>query len=204
VTGAIVRSMHHKIFLVPFLESWSAVSGQREWAEVHAPIWLASPGLCGYVQNRPVAASWNPVPTLACAEDWFSTRDDERALHETTHYREAVLPDEERLFKRANAWVSTVSHVEVLTEGALQRFRVLSFGGPTPRPNTVAGDERLEIVHVRRDLPLTSSPHLVSAWASTIDLARGLAARLGGFSFVTEPVVMMAPPVRPWSDGAGM
>lgn len=200
MTAAIVRGMHRKIFFVPFLESWSAVDAQREWTEVHAPIWLASPGLRGYVQNRPIAEPWNPVPNLACAEDWFDSRDAERALHETPHYRDVVLPDEERLFKRANAWVSTVSAVEVLVGGPAQRFRVLSLGGSTPDPTAVAGQERLEVLHVRRDPPLTSSPRIVSAWASTIDLARDVAMRFGGFSFVTEPAVLMTPPSPPWSD----
>ncbi|HEY1510180.1 MAG TPA: EthD domain-containing protein [Solirubrobacteraceae bacterium] len=192
--------MHHKIFLVPFAEGWSVTDGNRVWQEEHAPIWLKSPGLRGYIQNRPIPEWWERMPAVACAEDWFDSREDEAALHETAYYREIVRPDEERMFKRENAWVSTVSSVEVVRDGEMGPFRVLSFGGGPPSEAALLSEERVEYLHLRRSPPLCTSPVIVSAWASTIELARELSRRLGGFSIVAKPAVLLAPPVSPWTE----
>jgi hypothetical protein len=192
--------MHHKIFLVPFLGVWSVAEAHRVWEDEHAPIWLRAPGLRGYVQNRPVRECWDRMPAIACAEDWFDSREDEQSLHQTRYYRETVVPDEERIFERENAWVSTVSSVELLHDGPVQPFRVLSFGATRPMLSTLSTGERAELLHLRRVPPLSSSPLVVAAWASTIDLALALAARLGGFAFATAPAALLPPPVSPWKE----
>jgi hypothetical protein len=195
-----VRFVHHKIFLVPFSAAWSVADGHRVWQQEHAPIWLRSPGLRGYVQNRPVEEWWGRMPAIACAEDWFDSREDEQALHQTEYYRETVRPDEERIFNRDNAWVSTVSSVEVLKDGPIQPFRVLSFGAPRPPASSLSADYRAELLHLRRPPPLSSSPLVVAAWAPTIKVAQTLAARLGGFAFVAAPAVLLPPPASPWTE----
>ena len=142
------------------------------------------------------------MPPIVCAEDWFDSAEDEQALHQTQYYRETVVPDEERMFRRDNAWVSAVLDVEVIRDGPLQPFRVLSFGGAHPTTSNLQTNERVECLRLRRLPPLSNSPVIVSAWASTIEVAQTLAATLGGFSFVAAPVALLAPPVSPWTQTA--
>jgi hypothetical protein len=191
--------MHHKIFLVPFLADCSMADGQRLWQDEHAPIWLRAAKLRGYVQNRPVPEWWNRMPAVACAEDWFDSRDDETTLHRTDYYREAVVPDEQRMFNRDNAWASTVVAIEVVRDGPTQSFRVLSFGAVPPRQRSLLGDGRIEVLHLRRAPPLSSRPLVVSAWSPTVEGATRIAEGLGGFAFVASPAPLMRPPVAPWT-----
>jgi hypothetical protein len=195
----IVRIVHHKIFLAPFVAKLSMGDGQRLWEQDHGPIWLGSPGLRGYVQNRPVRAWWDRMPRLACAEDWFESREDEQALHQSEYYRQTVLPDEERMFSRENAWVSTVTGVEVLRPGDAQAFRVLSFGAERPDVSRLAGTGRAELLHLRRPAPLSSSPLVLSVWTAALDEARVLAETIGGFAFVVAPAALRPPPLAPWA-----
>ena len=176
--------------------------GQRLWQHEHAPIWLRAAKLRGYVQNCPVPEWWNRMPAIACAEDWFDSRDDEEALHDTEYYRKTVVPDEQRMFKRDNAWASTVTAVEILRDGPIQPFRVLSFGTARPLRHSLAGGDRLELLHLRLTPPLSSVPLAVSAWAPPLDAATGLAESLGGFAFVASPVPLLRPPVAPWTPAA--
>jgi hypothetical protein len=195
--------MHHKIFLVPFLADYSMAAGNRAWREEHAPIWLRAPGLRGYVQNRPVPQWWDRLPAIACAEDWFDTREAERALHQSDYYRDTVVPDEQRMFRREGAWVSTVTDVEVLSEGPPQAFRVLSLGAPRPSPESVRGVGRVELLHVRHIPPLCAHPHVLSVWLSEYERADRLARTLGGLAFVATAEPLLAPPVAPWAvEGA--
>ena len=193
---------HKKIFVVPFLPEISMAEGQRMWHEEHGPIWVRTPHLRGYVQNRPVPEWWGRIPALACAEDYFDSREAEQQMLETDYYRDTVLPDEERMFRRSGAWVSTVTKEELLQEGSRSAFRVLAFGAPRPAEEHLEDAGRVELMHVRRAPPLCPCAHVVSAWAADLDHAERLSRWLGGFAFVAAPESLMPPPLTP-GEAAG-
>ena len=191
-------NLHKKIFLVPFLPEVPVVEGRRMWQEEHGPIWLRTPHLRGYVQNRLIPEWWDRAPALACAEDYFDSREAEQQMLETDYYRDQVRPDEERMFRRSGAWVSTVTEEELLRDGTRSALRVLAFGAPRPAEEDLADAGRVELMHVRKAPPLCVHAHVVSAWADDLDHAERLSRSLGGFALVVAPEPLMAPPLAPW------
>ena len=160
---------------------------------------LEIPGLIGYVQARPCPEWWVHLPYLACSETWFADRDSERAAYASDWYRSQIAVDETRMLARDDAWSSPVIAMETVRPGPTGRFRVLAFGAwPAPLGSLLI-DGRAEVLRLHRAPPGGGESAVVSVWTDDAGLARHVAQRLGGLTFVAEPAASLAPPQPPWS-----
>lgn len=192
-------ALQHRIYLGPCRPGGDPREAHRYWRESHRQTVRGTDHLLGYVQNRPLAAWWDRVPFLVCAETWFATRADEAAFYEADYFFKVIVPDEERIIDRDASWNSAVAGVDVLTDGDRATWRVMSFGGPRERfDDALAGFSRAEVLQLRRPVPGQGDPHVLSAWTDDAGAAADLAGRLGGLTFVANPVPVVAPPVRGW------
>ncbi|MBB3665554.1 hypothetical protein FB384_004512 [Prauserella sediminis] len=98
--------MQHRIFLVP--PSGDADRGRRHWEHRHGDLFVRTPGLLGYRQNRPVAEQWARGTARFCSETWFADRESERRAYASAYYRDVVTPDEAVFLVRDQAWTAAV------------------------------------------------------------------------------------------------
>ena len=189
-------TLQHRMHLGPPRPKMPMDAAQRHWRERHGDVVRELPGLCGYVQNRPLKHWWARIPYIVCAESWFESRDAETAAFTGPYYRDVVAADEARFIVRESAWSSPVAEVEVVQDAPRETLRVLAFGGSADVP---AGPSRCEILHLRKQPPGVASPGVVSMWTDDADVAEALAGRLGGLAFVTAPVAVVPPPAAVWA-----
>lgn len=191
--------LQHRIFLAPCRPGVSWAEAQAHWRSHHETVMLDIPGLIGYVQDRPCPEWWVHLPYLACSETWFADRESERKAYASDWYNERIATDESRMFGRDEAWSSAVTAVETLRRGPTGRFRVLAFGASPRALDALLLDGRAEMLRLHRPPPGGGESLVVSVWADDAQLARHVALRLGGLTFVAEPAASMPPPLPPWS-----
>lgn len=192
-------ALQHRIYLGPCRPGSSPADAHRYWRETHRQTVRGTDHLQGYVQDRPLPEWWDRVPFLVCAETWFASRADEASFYEADYFFKVIVPDEQRIIDRDASWNSAVSGVEVVRDGDRAAWRVMSFGGPRDDfEAAAAGLSRAEVLHLRRPAPGQEEPVLLSAWTEDPEAAEALARRLGGLTFVANPVPVVAPPVPGW------
>lgn len=98
--------MQHRIFLVPV--AGDAECARRHWEQRHGDLFVGTPGLLGYRQNRPVAEQWALGTARFCSETWFADRTSERRAYASAYYRDVVTPDEATFLARDEAWTAAV------------------------------------------------------------------------------------------------
>jgi hypothetical protein len=193
-----MTALQHRIFLAPCRPGVSWSEAQAHWRSHHETIMLEIPGLIGYVQDRPCPEWWVHLPYLACSETWFADRESERAAYASHWYTSQIAVDEARMLARDDAWSSPVTAVETLRPGRTGRFRVLAFGASASPLDSLLIDARAELLRLHRPPPNGGEATVVSVWTDDAGLARHVAQRLGGLTFVAEPAVSLAPPQPPW------
>lgn len=188
--------MQHRIFLAPLRPCMPHAEAHGHWCSNHAALMLKLPYLKGYVQNRPLPEWWPHLGYLACSETWFADRQTEREAYASPWYTEEIARDEQRMFARDHAWSAAVTDVQELHAGSRAGLRVLAFGGD---PESLSGsliEGELEVLRLSRDVPGLRRSLLVSAYCEDPVKARGMAARLGGLSFVADPVIVVEGPAQ--------
>lgn len=172
--------MQHRIILVDARRDVPVADAQRHWRELHAGVYLPTPGLAGYVQNRPLEEEWERLGRRSiCSETWFADHATERASFASRYYTETVMPDERRFLDRGSAWMGRyLDAVAWPTEPS--RYRVLAFGVSLPGA---------------AETPVDRAPSTVSSlFLDDRERALALARDADGFAFAAEPAVLRAPP----------
>lgn len=186
--------MQHRIFLAPLLPGVAHAEAHGHWCSTHGGLMLKLDGLQGYVQNQPLPQWWPHLGYLACSETWFADRDAERSAYASDWYREAITADERRMFAREHAWSSAITGRSEVQEGSSSGLRVLAFGGAIENLKASLIEGRIEIFELARAAPGLQSRALISVRCEQEAKAHGIAARLGGISFVARPAVFIEPP----------
>jgi hypothetical protein len=186
--------MQHRIFLVPGRPGVPRADADGHWRTHHARLMLDLPLLLGYVQNRPLPGWWPHLGALACSETWFASREAEREAYASDWYRDAIAPDEHRMFARDAAWHARVLEVEELHPGEHGAFRALAFGGVAELLGDAILDARLERLVLSRAAPGTHRAEAIAAWSDDPMTADHLARRLGGVAFAAEHAVIVPAP----------
>jgi hypothetical protein len=168
--------MVHRIFVVPGAPRVGSEVIRRQWTGGHPELFTRTPGLAGYVQNRPLPEEWHRLGVFVCAETWFADRQAERAAYASDHYREVVAADEARFLDRDAVWSARVAGPVSLERRS--RYRVLVFGdGPLtlsrPAPG---GGHGLDV-----------------RWFDDRAAALDHAAAAPGLAIATEPAVFPIP-----------
>jgi hypothetical protein len=171
----------HRIYLV---SGSPAVTGSRmllHWTERHAGLFLHTPQLRGYAQNRPLAEELDRVGPLACSETWFADRTTERSAFSSPYYRQVVAADEASFLNRDALWSSAVVRSTPWPRHSLP-YRVLMFG---PRnPARLPGDG----LETAKTVPRPGSGRWIeSVWTHSRGDALVLAAAAECFAVATEP-----------------
>lgn len=96
--------MQHRLFLVPPRLGDDVERARRHWEERHGAVFVRTPGLLGYVQNRPVDEEWLSGRGWFCSETWYADRDSERRAYASTYYQDVVAQDEATFLDRSAAW----------------------------------------------------------------------------------------------------
>ena len=177
--------LQHRIIVVATAPGLATEAAQAHWRERHAELYLPTPYLVGYVQNRPLVEEWPRLDSRSvCSETWFLDREAERASFESPYYRETVVPDERRFLDRDSAWMGRVTAGDGV--GAA-RFRVLAFG---------ARELEVEctVLEVDRDPWSGGGRSVASAWLDDRAHAVEVARAAPGFAFAAEPATLLAPP----------
>ena len=170
----------HRIILVETGPGLPVAEAHRHWHERHADVYLPTPLLAGYVQNRPLAEEWERLGSRSiCSETWFADHDAEKASFASEYYRETVMPDERRFLDRESAWMGRFLD-EPPWPDPLPRYRVLAFGAELAGGATATVDRS----------PLT----VASLWLDDRDEALALARAVDGHAFAAEPAVLRPPP----------
>ena len=172
--------MQHRIIVVDTRPGVPVAEAQRHWRERHAAVYLPTPLLAGYVQNRPLEEEWERLGSRSiCSETWFADHDAEKNSFASDYYRDTVMPDEHRFLNRESAWMG-----RFLTDAPLPssppRFRVLAFGATLPGAEGIAVDR-------------PPSP-IASIWLDDRAAALELARSVDGYAFAAEPAVLRVPP----------
>jgi uncharacterized protein (TIGR02118 family) len=191
-------NLQHRVHLGPPRPGAAIEDAQRHWHERHPRLVRELPGLCGYVQNRPLPTWWHRLPYIVCAETWFASRTAEAEALAGEHYRNVVVPDEARILLREHAWSSPVTRVEVVQDGPRTALRMLAFGGSRERLAAATPAGRIEVLHLRRPPTPDLAPEVLSVWSEDELVAGELAGAVGGVAFVSAPVALVAPPGEGW------
>jgi hypothetical protein len=180
-----VGALQHRIIVVATSEGVAPDRAQAHWRDRHAEVYLPTPHLVGYVQNRPLPEEWSRLGLRSvCSETWFAGREEERASFASPYYRDTVMPDERRFLDRDSAWMGRVVAGEDAAGG---RYRVLAFG-------TAELEIDCAVLEVDRDPWCGGARVVASAWLDDRDHAVEVARAAAGFAFAAEPAVLRAPP----------
>ena len=172
--------MQHRIILVETRPGVPVAEAQRHWRDRHADVYLPTPHLAGYVQNRPLEEEWERLGARSiCSETWFADHDAEKASFASDYYRATVMPDERRFLDRESAWMGRFLD-EPLWPVPLPRYRVLAFGAELRGGATAAVDRP----------PAT----VASVWLDDREEALALARTVDGHAFAAESAVLRSPP----------
>lgn len=179
--------MQHRIIVVTTAAGVSVADAQAHWRDRHAGVYLPTPHLRAYVQNRPLPEEWARLGSRSvCSETWFDDRKAERASFASPYYRDVVMPDEQRFLDRDSAWMGRVTAGEDAPAG---RYRVLGFG-------TNELDVPCAVLEVDRDPWSGGLRAVASAWLDDREQALEVARAAEGFAFAAEATVLRPPPAR--------
>ena len=172
--------MQHRIILVDTRPVVPVADAQRHWRDRHAGVYLQTPHLAGYVQNRPLEEEWERLGARSiCSETWFADHDAEKASFASDYYRATVMPDERRFLDRESAWMGRFLD-EPPWPDPLPRYRVLAFGAELRGGATAAVDRP----------PAT----VASVWLDDREEALAVARAVDGHAFAAEAIVLRPPP----------
>ena len=77
--------MQHRIILVETGRGLPVAEAHLHWHERHADVYLPTPLLAGYVQNRPLEEEWERLGNRSiCSETWFADHDAVMLAHFST------------------------------------------------------------------------------------------------------------------------
>jgi alkylhydroperoxidase family enzyme len=189
----------HRIVLAQCRREAIPSEANKHWRDVHSQIIRGANLILGYVQNRPLPDWWEAAPAFTCAETWFASRDEETAFMAHDFFSSVVQPDENRVVDQATAWHSSISEVEVSSEGARGKWRVLCFGGDRKAFLESVPGGTSKVLHVCKDTPGGGLRHVLSWWTDDRCAATDYAPTLDGISFVANPVAVIAPPTAGWT-----
>jgi hypothetical protein len=172
--------MQHRIIVVDTRPGVPVAEAQRHWRERHAAVYLPTPMLAGYVQNRPLEEEWERLGSRSiCSETWFADHDAEKASFASDYYRGTVMPDERRFLDRESAWMGRFL-ADARLPSAPPRFRVLAFGVTLPGAEGIAVDRH--------------PSSIASVWLDDRVAALELARSVDGYAFAAEPALLRVPP----------
>ncbi len=189
----------HRIFLAPIRRDLDYGVAHEHWTSTHAGVFGATPGLLGYVQNRPPQAEWSGR-THVCAETFYESRDAEKQSFASDYYQGVVVEDENRFVQRDGAWIASVS----ASRRARQQlaYRVFAFGHDehTAADWLSAWDpDDIDVFALSR-LPATNSrASVIALWTDDLSRATEAVMHFGPLSFLAQPVPIVRPPLAPWS-----
>lgn len=171
--------MQQRIFLVPPLGAPPHAEARAHWAEQHGALFVRTPGLRGYRQNRPLDEEWDAGRGWVCSETWYDDRAAERAAYDSTHYLESVAADEATFLHRDRAWAAAI-HGDRPPPVADAGIRVLWFGDHPP------SGPQWQALPLSRPAPGGGSV-VHSAWLSDPEQALALTARALVPAFACRP-----------------
>jgi hypothetical protein len=174
--------MRQRIFLVPLRQDVDPVAARQHWTKSHASLFAATPGLRGYVQNRPEQGDH------VCSETWFDDADAERRAYASDHYLSVVMHDEASFLAREEAWTAVMKGSGSRRDLLPGSHRVLVFGwtgdGLAPGPY-------VEVIALDRLGPAGGPPRLLSIWGDHPDeVAHGL-SQPGDLAMLTRPAIIL-------------
>lgn len=94
------------IVLLPAREGVSQEAFKTHWKDVHGPLALAAPGskyMKRYVHNYPIAGLSPDNGFAGVVECWFEDEEQMRLCTDNDHYRNVIVPDEERFIDWSRA-----------------------------------------------------------------------------------------------------
>ena len=176
--------MRHRIFLVPLRPDLDPDAAHRHWTAVHAPLFARTPGLRGYVQNRPEPGGHGWV----CSETWFADADAERGAYASDFYVHEVTPDESRFLDRGAAWAALVRDGWMPVRGLPGGYRALVVGWAGDDPPSL---RHVEVIALDRAGPNGGPPRLLSAWSDDPAALSPVLAEPGDVALLTRPAVVL-------------
>ena len=190
----------HRIFVVPFRTGLDPRAAHAHWTGKHGDVFAQTPGVLGYVQNRPPEQHWSGR-THVCAEIWFTDRAAEEASWGTEYYKNEVTEDEARFLERDQAWLSGLT----VTRSARQTstYRVLAFGVTEASAADWLTDwdpEAVDVYALRRQPPTLGEPSVLGLWTDDLTRATAAAAHFGPLSILAQPKAFVVPPEAPWTS----
>jgi hypothetical protein len=189
----------HRIFLVPFRADLDPSWAHGHWTGQHGDVFAQTPGVLGYVQNRPPPQHWSGR-THVCAEIWFADRAAERASWGSAHYVSAVVEDEARFLDRDQAWLSALTVVRRARR--TRKYRVLAFGQAEENATDWLSSwdpDDLDVYALRRQPPTLGTASVLALWTDDLARATDAAAHFGPLSLLAEPKAFIVPPEAPWN-----
>ena len=115
--------MQHRIIVVDTRPGVPVAEAQRHWRERHAAVYLPTPLLAGYVQNRPLEEEWERLGSRSiCSETWFADHDAEKNSFASDFMTSAIrgLPGVPWLLQPAKGIASRSAQASVQsTRGAM-------------------------------------------------------------------------------------
>lgn len=171
----------HRIFVVDLRDDLPVAEARSHWTGRHGAVFGATPGLRGYLQNRPVDEG-----AFACSETEFDDRETERSAFGSAYYRDVVVGDETAFLDRDSVRAAVVL-VSTFARGRSARYRAVL---PGVLPEHVAG-EGLGVQSYQLDRPMSagSAPVISFVWDDDLEAVRAVVARHGSGAFAAEPHV---------------
>jgi hypothetical protein len=189
----------HRIFLVPIRADLDPRQAQEHWTGRHGDVFAQTPGVLGYVQNRPPEKFFSGR-THVCAEIWFTDRAAEEASWGSEYYQREVVEDEARFLERDQAWLSALTVTRAARR--TRTYRVLAFGvteaGAADRLADWDPDD-VDVYALRRQPPGLGQPSVLGLWTDDLDRAIEAVAHFGPLSLLAQPKAFVVPPEAPWS-----
>jgi hypothetical protein len=189
----------HRIFFAPIRADVELAWAHEHWTTKHNDVFAQTPGLRGYVQNRPPQDAWSGR-THVCAESWFDDRNAERAGYASEYYRTAVTEDEERFVQRDQAWVSAVT---MLRSARVQRtYRVLAFGQTEASATDWLASwdpDDIDVFELARQPWTCGKSAALGLWTDDLTRATDAVVHFGPLSILSEPVAVIVAPESPWT-----
>ena len=186
--------MQHRLFVVRLRDDVALPEATDHWRRAHGALFARTPGLRGYLQNRPVdPTGW------VCSETLFDDRRAETEAFRSTYYTDIVAPDEARFLDRESVRTAVVVYQRV-EHGRIARFRAVL---PGTEPGEVAGaGAGVQVYRLNRPL-VPGTPAVVTfVWDDDPEVVSAVTRRRGGNGFASEPrVAALAGGGWPWADG---
>lgn len=173
--------MQHRIFLVPTRADVPWSTARRHWQDRHGEIFVSTPGLRWYTQNRPLTEP-SRGRGVVCSETSYESRQAERAAYSSRYYQDVVAPDEARFLDREGVWSARVVAGTAASEPA-GAYRVLWFDETPPE------GARWSPLELSRPVPAPGrGSSLHSTWTDDRDLAIEIADGSRGLALACQPI----------------